>query len=119
MRTNQSWSSKSTPTVSPAPSVVKGTGECENRESSSTAAAAVPNEPQETLLERQLKEERRHLMFKVDDISKKHQALLRANIELSKKNASLEAELQHRQALFFSNINKIKNIIARLFWSCV
>ena len=118
MMTNQSWSSKSTPTVSPAPSVVKGTGECENRESSSTAAA-VPNEPQETLLERQLKEERRHLMFKVDDISKKHQALLRANIELSKKNASLEAELQHRQALFFSNIKIIKNVIARLFWPWV
>ena len=68
-------------------------------------------------MERQLKQERRHLVFKLDDISQKHQAVLKANVELRKKVAGLTAELEelsNRQALFFSKFCRTKHLVIRL-----
>jgi len=81
-RTNESCSSKSalsdTPTLSGRE---RGEGD---------SFKAAPHETQETELERQLKLERRHLVSKLDDMSQRHQAVLKANVELRKKVVELE-----------------------------
>lgn len=86
----ESCSSKSA--LSDTPTLSGGGTRRERGEGDSFKAA--PHEAQETELERQLKQERRHLVFKLDDISQKHQAVLKANVELRKKVASLTAELE-------------------------